>query len=168
MYLCIIDGKEKQRRFDDFAQAQASCGLILGDGVVGNGPIPCDNHTPDPSVPWTPGSFVSYDEHSRTYEIDRQFLLDVLTDPNQLLLDRSRLEWRGDHFEFENVAQGDLAALLGFVDGDALSELNGYPLSTMGEITEAYEVLRDERSFTVVIVRDQATTKLAYRIVDGE
>ena len=167
VYLCIISGIEKPQCFDNLAQAQASCGVVPGDGVAGNVPMPCDNQTPpDPDVSWTPGSFVAYDEASRTHEIDRDFLLNVLDEPHLLLLDRARLEWRGDRFEFEGIDRGNLADLLGFVDGDALSEINGYPLSTMEEIANAYEALREQSEFSVSIVRDEATLVLTYRIID--
>ncbi|MEM9458027.1 MAG: hypothetical protein AAGF11_27875 [Myxococcota bacterium] len=166
--MCIINGIEKSDCFDSLAQAQASCGSSPGNGVVGNAPMPCDNHTPDPGVSWKPGSFVAYDETTHAYEIDRQFMLDILDDPNMLLLDRARLGWRTDHFAFENIADGDIADLLGFIDGDALSEINGYPLSTLGEIAKAYESLQEESSLTVTFVRGQATLMHTYHIVDDD
>ena len=47
-----------------------------------------------------------------------------------------------------------------------LSEINGYPLSSMEEVVKAYDALREESSLAVAIVRGDATLVLAYRIVD--
>ena len=47
-----------------------------------------------------------------------------------------------------------------------MSEINGYPLSTVGDIATAYEALREESLFSVAIVRGEATIVLAYRIID--
>lgn len=168
VYLCIIDGKERQECFDDLAHAQASCGLVPGNGVVGNAPMPCDNQTPDPPPSWKPGSYVVYDEDSHTHQIARELFLSVIADPSLLLNDRARLEWRGDRFEFVTIAEGDLASALGFMDGDALVEVNGHPLSTFGEIASAYDDLREQSSFTVTIVRDEATVVLSFLVVDDD
>lgn len=165
-YLCIIGGEEHLICFDDLAAAQASCSAMPGNGVVGNAPAPCENQDAGPSIDWDPGAFVAYDEASRTYDVDQQFLAEVLDDPRMLLHDRARLEWRGDHFEFEDIAKGDLVDLLGFINGDALVEINGYPLSTMREVGEAFDALRKQSSFTVAVIRDEGTIMLEYRVVD--
>jgi len=166
VYLCIVQGVEVTRCYEDIAAAQASCGAIPGDGVVGNAPIPCDNQEPAPGASWSPGDFVSYDAETDTQEIDRELVLAVLEDPNLLLLDRTRVEWQGDRFELQRVAEGDLAAELGVQDGDVLSEINGYPLSSMEEVVKAYDALREESSLAVAVMRGDATLVLTYRIVD--
>lgn len=165
-YLCIINHEEVYQCHGDLAAAQASCGLIPGNGVVGNGPAPCDNQTPDPGASWEPGSYVYYDAELERHQIDRRLVTAVLSDPRLLLLDRTRLEWRGGYFEFQYVSEGDFADLLGFESGDALRRINGYPLSSLGELAKAYDALSEDTALSVAIERDDATIVLAYLIVD--
>jgi len=142
--------------------------LIPGDGVVGSGPVPCDNHSGDPGPSPEIGGQIAFDSVGQVYEIDQDFFLELLNDPSPLLHDRARLEWRSDHFEFETIAPGDLVEALGFVNGDELIEINGYPLSTMEEIAGAYEALQQSTTFAVVVARGDATIVLRYRLTSDE
>lgn len=162
--MCIIDGDEELLCFESFAQAQQSCSQMLGDGVVGGGPVTCDNQSADTSPDWSPQKYVTYRSNTQRYEINSDFFDSVLKSPDQLLQDSARLAWHGDHFEFESIITGDLADVLGFEDGDVLAAVNGYPISTMAEAVKAFDALYGSQELTVALFRSTEPIILHYQI----
>lgn len=84
--------------------------------------------------------------------------------PDQLLQDRARLAWHGDHFEIESIVTGDLADVLGFEDGDVLAAVNGYPICTMTEAAKAFDALYGSQELTVALFRSTEPMILHYQI----
>ncbi|MEM9454556.1 MAG: PDZ domain-containing protein [Myxococcota bacterium] len=164
VYACIIDGGQKLLCFDSFAAAQQSCGSKPGNGVLGNGPTTCDNQSADTSADWKPSSFVVFDPDTRTHLIDEGFFEGLRANPDQLLHDQARLEWREGHFEFETIEAGDLAYSLGFQNGDRLLAVNGHPLTTLADAFGAFDAVYDERTFVVEVEREDDLVMLRYEL----
>lgn len=164
VYACIIDGKEQAMCFDSLAAAQQSCGSEPGNGVVGNGPTTCDNQSAGTSADWKPAGLVTYDFDTRVHEIDEDLFEHVRANPDQLLHDGARLEWRGECFEFESIEAGDLADALGFQNGDRPLSVNGYPLTTMADVFAAFDAVYDERTFVIEVVREEDIVVLRYEL----
>lgn len=150
--------------FESLAAAQQSCGNKPGNGVVGNGPITCDNQNADTNADWKPSSFVAYESDTRVYKIDKDFFEAVRTNPDQLLHDGARLEWRGEYFEFETIEAGDLADALGFQNGDYVLSINDYPLASMADAFAAFDAVYDEQTFVIEVVREESLVVLRYEL----
>jgi len=164
-YLCVISGDEKFYCFEDLQAAQQSCGLVPGNSVAGNGPVTCDNQSADTDSGWSPGNSVTYNAVTDEYEIDEDFFDSLLLHPDQLLHDRTRLEWTGSYFEFQGILTGDLADELGFQSGDQLDSVNGYDVSTVAEAWTAFGKVYGSNSFTVHVTRSGSVEILEYVLV---
>lgn len=163
-YACIINGEEVILCFEDVSEARNSCGAMLGNGLVGNGPIACDSQYAETNPNWTPGSYVSYNSGTDTHEIDASFFSHVLASPEQLLYDSARVEWQGTYFEFDDVATSDFAYILGFRNGDKLVSVNGKTVASIGDAWGAFDTVYGATSFTVLVSRSGSTVTLYYSI----
>lgn len=123
-----------------------------GNGVVGNGPITCDNQSADTDDDWNPGDFVTLNTSTHTYEIDETFWQMILANPNQLLYDSARVDWVG-YPRFRGVATDDFAYKIGFRTGDKVLSVNSYPLTSSDELGAAFGALYNATSFTVSVYR---------------
>lgn len=164
VYACIINGEETLLCFTSLAAAQQSCGSKPGNGVLGNGPTPCDNQSADTNADWKPSSFVDYNPDTDTHQIDEEFFKDLRMSPDQLLHDGARVQWRDDHFEFETIEVDDLADALGFQDGDRLLSINGHPLTTRADAFAAFDAVYDARAFVVEVEREQELVVLRFEL----
>lgn len=164
VYACIIDGGQKLFCFDSLAAAQQSCGSKPGDGVVGNGPTTCDSQSADTNADWKPSNFVAFDPNTQTGLIDEDFLESLRANPDQLLHDGARLQWREECFELETIEAGDLAHSLGFQNGDRLLSVNSYPLTTLADAFGAFDAVYDEQTFVVEVEREGYLVVLRYEL----
>lgn len=101
----------------------------------------------------------------QSQEIDEDFFDSLLLHPDQLLHDRTRLEWTGSYFEFQGILAGDLADKLGFQSGDQLDSVNGYDVSTIAEAWTAFSKVYGSNSFTVHVTRSGSVEILEYVLV---
>lgn len=116
---------------------------------------------------WDPGPMIHYARTTDTYQIDREFL-DILAIDGSVLLvqDAARLsEQTGGYFQFDGIAPDDLAAHLGFQDGDIPLEVNGISLETWDGYATAIIQLADAPTFTVTIKREGESFMLHYEVL---
>lgn len=67
--------------------------------------------------------------------------------------------------ELEGVATGDLADELGLESGDVLVSVNGYSLSRLDDLADAYSALESTTTFTLTIVRNSNSMQLTYDVL---
>ena len=136
-----------------------ACGAYAGE--VGD-----TGETGNPSSSWDPSSNVSLNTATLHYEVNASFVAVLKDDPGLILLDsaRSGLNTLGD-LELDGVATGDLADLLGLQSGDVLVSVNGYSLSSLDDLADAYSALKNVTTFTLSIVRSGVSMQFIYDVV---
>ena len=133
---------------EDFQEAVSMCGPPSQAGLQ---PITCDNQDADTSGSWDPGQYITFD--SGTYYVDEAFFDWLRDNPDQLLHDGARVEWKSPYFEFDDVRSGDFVEALGFADGDKLVEINNNPLDTFARVVTAVNNVSSASEFYVEINR---------------
>lgn len=152
--------------------ANSWCQSIAGKSAVY---MACDGYgdeigdtaeTGDPSSSWDPSSNVSVNPTNGHYEVDDSFVAMLKDDPGLILLDSARVDLNvaGDS-ELEGVATGDLASVLGLQSGDVLVSVNGYSLSSLDDLADAYSALKSATTFTLTIVRNSNSMQITYDVV---
>lgn len=67
-------------------------------------------------------------------------------------------------FQVVSVDKGSVAEKLGIQPGDVIQEVNGFRLTTQDEVNQAFEALKDARTFEVKILRRGKPAVLYYEI----
>lgn len=115
---------------------------------------------------WDPGLHVRYNSLAGHYEVEEDFFEDTVANPDPLDdCDSTRMKMvSGGFYEFYDVDQGDLAAHLGFQNGDIVKEVNSEEIFTSEDFFRIMVDLAEERSFTVKIERSSSTVTLNYEV----
>lgn len=117
------------------------CAYGLTDAITQCGGTPYSHHIcaagtsgqnqqKDPYASWNPGAYVDVDPQTGHITVDGNLLDEIARDGYVLFAkDSARLERRGQgYFKLTDVAQGDLAHLLGFRSGEVIISVNGNQL----------------------------------------
>lgn len=70
----------------------------------------------------------------------------------------------GDGFQIVAVDKGSLAQHMGIAPNDTLQEVNGYRLSSSGDMRKVYESLKNSKKFEVKVLRGGKQETLRYEI----
>ena len=175
-YVCVCDGVKNVVCGVDDATALVACedlkpdatsSCTLGKKISCDGPPPTGTDTDGGQSQWNPGASVYFD--GVTYQVDAAFVDALKADPNQLLWDSARLAAVSGGYAFRNVAPADLAAQLGFQDGDQPLRVEvgraRYPLTNFDEFVTALDAVYDETALSVVFRRGRQTLRHDYLVV---
>ncbi len=174
-YVCVCQGVAKTICAVDDVQAVFTCEgpdpstsqCTLGEKISCDGPAPTGTDTDGGQSQWNPGASVYFD--GVTYQVDAAFVDALKADPNQLLWDSARLAAVSGGYAFRNVAPADLAAQLGFQDGDQPLRVEvgraRYPLTNFDEFVTALDAVYDETALSVVFRRGRQTLRHDYLVV---
>lgn len=129
-----------------------------GESSSGGEPYDCGD--------WDPDAAVTYNSTLQIYRVDDEFVADLKLDPLPLTeCDCTKAKMvSGGYFELYHVCMGDLAYHLGFQQGDIIEEVNRYELLVPKDYLDAYDALKDETEFEVVIDRQGTPITLKYRV----
>lgn len=104
----------------------------------------------------------------RDYAIDRSVLDRVLDDPTELMkLAQTvpvKVDGRMIGVALKGVRPDSLLSVVGLKDGDTLQKVNGYELTSVEKIMEAYAHLREMPHLTMTITRGGAPMTFDYAI----
>lgn len=131
-----------------------------GDGTNMN-PLPADSW----SDYFTLGTVISYSTSLDGYSIDGDFFTSLLGTPAWLIDDGAHIGHNGNDFQLYNVTAGTIVDALGIQTGDVPQTLNNIDVSTLDGAMEAWETLRTETEFELVLIRGTSTIELEYEVV---
>lgn len=114
--------------------------------------------TGDPCPAWTPGSHITYNTTTSTYEIDKTLIEDIIADPSYLVhCDSARVTVHSSTptYGIDDIAAGDLADELGLQNGDRFTSLDGLSLDGKDDLMKAFAELwlGGETSLSLVLDR---------------
>lgn len=117
-----------------------------------------------PGEPWAPALDIYNDPSgSRVTIIEADFLERIETQPQDIYLDDTRLEWSDDGEVFVSTS-GELAHALSLREGDVLIDINGYSFVEMLDTVRLYFTLRDSEKLTLTLERQGTRMTHRYRI----
>jgi hypothetical protein len=130
--------------------------------------IPCSLPVSFSCTGWDPSSYINY--NSGTYEIDQDFIDDLIDDPNLLVECEAGLfffdDTTGSHYVLNYVSSGDLYDELGLQDGDKPLALSGVTLDGWEGVADAFfQVLNGRTEFRLSVERNSTVVFLNYEIV---
>ncbi|MCA9680801.1 MAG: hypothetical protein KC457_01295 [Myxococcales bacterium] len=95
--------------------------------------------------------------------IDADFLQSLEDNPNQLLADETSLRQAGSG-HYEVAVQGELAAALGWKQGDLLVAVEGLEIKGVGGYVEAYTLFGQRTAIELTVLRGGVEVILEYRV----
>lgn len=116
-----------------------------------------------PECSFVNGSYgISLNGKVRT--IPEKTLSRFLANPGCLLAESGRVESRAGVYQLSGVTRDSLLWQLGLRTGDQLQSVNGLPLSTIEDAFTAFDVLRDETTWHVIVRRGSRHMSLRYKV----
>lgn len=91
-------------------------------------------------------------------------LADQLKANSNAFLSSVAIRAAGDGFQVVAVDKGSLAQHIGIAPNDTLQEVNGYRLSSSGDMRQVYESLKNAKKFEVKVLRGGKQETLRYEI----
>lgn len=100
--------------------------------------------TGDPCAAWTPGSHITYNTTTNTYEIDKTLVEDIIADPSYLVYcDSAHITVHSSTpiYGIDDIVSGDLADELGLQNGDRFTSLDSLSLDGKDDLMKAFAEL---------------------------